>query len=115
MTDQIPNRNRNSNCTCDFQSNTKLDLTEQLQAERTIGKKLNAQLNEVEQQFDELKEELAKKEAALVEFEKEKLHAAQIEDQIQHYQAQSHSASTLQEELQKALVRQINGIPIMKY
>ncbi|XP_001601237.1 golgin subfamily A member 2 [Nasonia vitripennis] len=85
-------------------SNTKLDLTEQLQAERTIGKKLNAQLNIVEQQLDELKEELDKKEAALVEFEKEKLHAAQIEDQIQHYQAQSHSANTLQEELRKALI-----------
>ena len=87
-----------------FQSNTKLDLTEQLQAERVIGKKLNAQLNDVEQQMEELKEQLTKKEATLHDLEKEKLHAAQIEDQIQHYQAQSHSASTLQQELQKALV-----------
>lgn len=83
-------------------------MTEKLQDERTIGKKLNAKLNEVEQQVEDLKEQLAKKEATLIEFEKEKLHAAQIEDQIQHYQAQSHSATTLQEELQKALVRKPN-------
>ncbi|XP_058795718.1 golgin subfamily A member 2 isoform X2 [Phymastichus coffea] len=85
-------------------SNTKLDLTEQLQAERTIGKKLNAQLNEVENQMEQLKEELSQKEAALLELEKERLLAAQIEDQIQHYQAQSHNAVPLQQELQKALV-----------
>ncbi|KAL7300871.1 hypothetical protein TKK_0006427 [Trichogramma kaykai] len=85
-------------------SNTKLDLTEQLQAERTIGKKLNAHLNHVEKQMDELKEILAEKEATLVEYKKEKLQAAQIEDQIQHYQAQSHSSTTLQHELQKAML-----------
>lgn len=78
-----------------------------MQAERTIGKKLNAQLNEVEQQVYELKEELANKEAILVRVEKEKLHNAQIEDQVQHYQAQSHSISALQEELQIALVNNL--------
>ena len=80
-------------------------MTEQLQAERSIGKKLNAHLNQLEKKMDELKEELASKEATLIQFEKEKLQTAQIEDQIQHYQAQSHSATTLQQELQKALVR----------
>lgn len=76
-----------------------------MQAERTIGKKLNAKLNDVEQQLEDLKDQLTIKEATLIELEKEKLQAAQIEDQIQHYQAQSHSATTLQHELQKALVR----------
>lgn len=66
---------------------------------------MNGQLNEVEKKVDELKEELQKKEAALLQLETEKLQAAQIEDQIQHYQAQSHSATTLQQELQKAMVR----------
>jgi len=91
-----------------LQSNAKLDLTEKLQAERTIGKKLNAKLNEIEQEFLELKDQLANKESLLQELKKEKLQTAQIEDQIQHYQAQSHSATTLQNELQKALVRLIN-------
>ncbi|XP_024946857.1 golgin subfamily A member 2 isoform X2 [Cephus cinctus] len=84
-------------------SNSKLDLTEQLQAERGIGKKLNAELNKFESEIEKLREELRVKEAALVEYEKEKLHTAQITDQMQHYQAQSHHASTLQQELQKAL------------
>lgn len=91
-----------------MQSNAKLDLTEKLQAERTIRKKLNAKLNEIEQEFLELKDQLANKESLLQELKKEKLQTAQIEDQIQHYQAQSHSATTLQNELQKALVRLIN-------
>lgn len=85
-------------------------MTEKLQAERTIGKKLNVKLNEVEQDLSELKNQLAQKESLLQELEKEKLQTAQIEDQIQHYQAQSHSATTLQHELQKALVSKINKI-----
>ncbi|XP_039308505.1 golgin subfamily A member 2 isoform X2 [Solenopsis invicta] len=85
-------------------SNTKLDLTEQLQAERNIGRKLNARLNTVEMETDNLKEKLREKETLLVELEKEKLQNAQIADQIQHYQAQSHHAHTLQQELQNALV-----------
>jgi len=87
-----------------FQSNTKLDLTEQLQAERNIGRKLNAKLHTVEVEMDNLKEKLKRKETFLIELEKEKLQNAQIADQIQHYQAQSHHAHTLQQELQNALV-----------
>lgn len=87
-----------------FQSNAKLDLTEQLQAERNIGRKLNAKLNTVEIEMDNLKEKLREKETFLIELEKEKLQNAQIADQIQHYQAQSHHAHTLQQELQNALV-----------
>ncbi|XP_014206904.1 golgin subfamily A member 2 [Copidosoma floridanum] len=83
---------------------TKLDLTEKLQAERSIGKKLNAELNDMEQQIEQLKEQLAKKEIALIDLEKEKLQAAQIEDQMQHYQAQSHNAPTLQQALQNSLI-----------
>ncbi|XP_025154179.1 golgin subfamily A member 2 isoform X2 [Harpegnathos saltator] len=85
-------------------SNTKLDLTEQLQAERNIGRKLNARLNIVETEMDNLKEKLKEKETCLIELEKEKLQNAQITDQMQHYQAQSHHAHTLQQELQNALV-----------
>lgn len=87
-----------------FQSNAKLDLTEQLQAERNIGRKLNARLNIVETEMDNLKEKLKEKELSLTELEKEKLQNAQIADQMQHYQAQSHHAHTLQQELQNALV-----------
>ncbi|KAF3424943.1 hypothetical protein E2986_09406 [Frieseomelitta varia] len=84
-------------------SNAKLDLTEQLQAERSIGRKLNAQLNNVESELEQLKEKLREKESILEEVEKEKLQNAQIADQIQHYQAQSHHADTFQRELQHAL------------
>ena len=87
-----------------FQSNAKLDLTEQLQAERSIGRKLNARLNIMDTEIDNLKEKLKEKETSLIELEKEKLQNAQIADQIQHYQAQSHHAYTLQQELQNALV-----------
>jgi hypothetical protein len=87
-----------------LQSNAKLDLTEQLQAERNIGRKLNAKLNTVEIEVDNLKEKLKEKGTFLIELEKEKLQNAQIADQIQHYQAQSHHAHTLQQELQNALV-----------
>lgn len=85
-------------------SNAKLDLTEQLQAERCIGRKLNAKLNTVEMEMDHLKEKLRERETFLIELEKEKLQNAQIADQIQHYQAQSHHAHTLQQELQNALI-----------
>jgi len=79
-------------------------LTEQLQAERNIGRKLNAKLNIVETEMDNLKEKLKEKETSLIELEKEKLQNAQIADQMQHYQAQSHHAHTLQQELQNSLV-----------
>lgn len=79
-------------------------MTEQLQAERSIGRKLNAKLNIVETKVDNLKEKLKEKETCLMELEKEKLQNAQITDQMQHYQAQSHHAHTLQQELQNALV-----------
>ncbi|XP_018337063.1 PREDICTED: golgin subfamily A member 2-like [Trachymyrmex septentrionalis] len=85
-------------------SNAKLDLTEQLQAERNIGRKLNARLNNIEMEMDNLKEKLKEKETLLIELEKEKLQNAQIADQMQHYQAQSHHARTLQQELQNALI-----------
>ncbi|XP_076757423.1 golgin subfamily A member 2 [Xylocopa sonorina] len=85
-------------------SNAKLDLTEQLQAERSIGRKLNAQLNNVESELDLMKEKIREKEAILEEFEKERLQNAQIADQMQHYQAQSHHVVTYQRELQHALV-----------
>ena len=85
-------------------SNAKLDLTEQLQGERSIGRKLNAQLNKVESELEELKEKLKEKEAALEELEKERLQSAQIADQMQHYQAQSHHVDTFQRELQNALI-----------
>jgi len=81
-----------------------LDLTEQLQAERNIGRKLNARLNTVEAEVDNLKKKLKEKKELLIELEKEKLQIAQIADQMQHYQAQSHHAHTLQQELQNALV-----------
>lgn len=79
-------------------------MTEQLQAERNIGRKLNIRLNTVETEMDNLKEKLREKETFLIELEKEKLQTAQIADQMQHYQAQSHHAHTLQQELQNALV-----------
>lgn len=79
-------------------------MTEQLQAERSIGRKLNAQLNNVEGELELMKEKLKEKEAILDEFEKDKLQSAQIADQMQHYQAQSHHADTFQRELQHALV-----------
>lgn len=85
-------------------SNDKLDLTEQLQAERSIGRKLNVKLNSVETELDEMKEKLKEKEAVLIELEKEKLQTAQIADQMQHYQAQSYHADTFQRELQHAFV-----------
>ncbi|XP_060826118.1 golgin subfamily A member 2-like [Bombus pascuorum] len=85
-------------------SNAKLDLTEQLQAERSIGRKLNVQLNNVESELAQLKEKLKEKEAILEEVEKERLQNAQIADQIQHYQAQSHHADTFQRELQHAII-----------
>lgn len=85
-------------------SNAKLDLTEQLQAERSIGRKLNVQLNNVECELGQLKEKLREKEAILEEVEKERLQNAQIADQIQHYQAQSHHVDTFQRELQHAII-----------
>ena len=85
-------------------SNAKLDLTEQLQAERSIGRKLNVQLNNVESELGQLKEKLREKEAILEEVEKERLQNAQIADQIQHYQAQSHHVDTFQRELQHAMI-----------
>lgn len=85
-------------------SNDKLDLTEQLQAERSIGRKLNVQLNNTESELQQLRETLREKEALLEELEKERLQNAQIADQMQHYQAQSHHANTFQRELQNALI-----------
>ncbi|XP_006608625.1 golgin subfamily A member 2-like [Apis dorsata] len=85
-------------------SNAKLDLTEQLQAERSIGRKLNIQLNNIENELEQLKAQLKEKEAILQEFEKERLQSAQIADQIQHYQAQSHHVNTFQRELQHAII-----------
>ncbi|XP_076657436.1 golgin subfamily A member 2 isoform X2 [Halictus rubicundus] len=85
-------------------SNAKLDLTEQLQAERSIGRKLNAQLNNVETELEQMKETLKEKESVLEELEKERLQSAQIADQMQHYQAQSHHADIFQQELQNALI-----------
>ncbi|XP_061931678.1 golgin subfamily A member 2 isoform X2 [Apis cerana] len=85
-------------------SNAKLDLTEQLQAERSIGRKLNIQLNNIENELEQLKAKLKEKEAILQEFEKERLQSAQIADQIQHYQAQSHHVNTFQQELQHAII-----------
>ncbi|XP_035743537.1 golgin subfamily A member 2-like [Vespa mandarinia] len=84
-------------------SNTKLDLTEKLQSERTIGRKLNAELNKLESEVEYLKNSLKEKEESLSELKKENLQNAQIADQIHHYQAQSQYAHTLQQELQKAL------------
>ncbi|XP_043674043.1 golgin subfamily A member 2-like [Vespula pensylvanica] len=84
-------------------SNTKLDLTEKLQSERTIGRKLNAELNKLESEVEYLKNCLKEKEVSLSELEKENLQNAQIADQIHHYQAQSQYTHTLQQELQKAL------------
>ncbi|KAK2582590.1 hypothetical protein KPH14_004878 [Odynerus spinipes] len=85
-------------------SNAKLDLTEQLQSERTIGRKLNAELNKVEAEMEYLKKCLKEKEESLAELEKENLQNAQIADQIHHYQVQSNYTQTLQQELQKALI-----------
>lgn len=84
-------------------SNTKLDLTEQLQSERTIGRKLNSELNKVESEVEFLKNCLKAKEESCLELEKENLQNAQIIDQIHHYQAQAHYTQTLQQELHKAL------------
>ncbi|KAF7997260.1 hypothetical protein HCN44_005537 [Aphidius gifuensis] len=84
-------------------SNSKLDLTEKLQGERVIGKKLNAQLNKIENERDQLAEELKNKNTLLIDYEKNKLQSEQINDQMQHYQAQSTHARTLQDELQNAL------------
>lgn len=81
-----------------------MDLTEQLQAERSIGRKLNIQLNNVENELEQLKEKLKEKEAVLEELKKENLQSAQIADQIQHYQAQSQHIDTFQRELQHAIV-----------
>nr|XP_031831439.1 golgin subfamily A member 2-like isoform X1 [Nomia melanderi] len=85
-------------------SNAKLDLTEQLQAERSIGRKLNAQLNNIETELEQFKGKLKEKEAILEDLEKERLQNAQIADQMQHYQAQSHHVDTFQRELQHALI-----------
>lgn len=84
-------------------SNTKLDLTEQLQSERTIGRKLNSELNKIESEVEFLKTCLKAKEESCLELEKENLQNAQIIDQIHHYQAQAHYTQTLQQELHKAL------------
>lgn len=51
-----------------------------------------------------MKEDILRKDLLIAEFEKEKLHAAQIADQMQHYQAQSHYAGTLEKELHNAKV-----------
>ncbi|XP_066595608.1 golgin subfamily A member 2-like isoform X2 [Prorops nasuta] len=85
-------------------SNSKLDLTEQLQAERSIGRKLNIQLNHVESETEDLRKQLKEKEDALIELEKAKLQCAQINDQMQHYQAQSNQSRTLEQELQNAII-----------
>lgn len=79
-------------------------MTEKLQSERTIGRKLNAELNKLESEVEYLKNCLKEKEVSLSELEKENLQNAQIADQIHHYQAQSQYTHTLQQELQKALV-----------
>ena len=84
-------------------SNSKLDLTEQLQAERSIGRKLNNRLNNVESKLYLLEEQLRLKNSALEQMESEKLQTAQIADQMHHYQAQSQQARTLQQELQNSL------------
>lgn len=61
-------------------------------------------MNIFETEIDNLKEKLKQKEILLIELDKEKLQNAQITDQMQHYQAQSHHAHTLQQELHNALV-----------
>ncbi|XP_012262693.2 golgin subfamily A member 2-like isoform X2 [Athalia rosae] len=83
-------------------SNAKLDLTEQLQGERAIGRKLNARLNDTENSIEKLQNELRDKNLLFAELEKEKFEAAQVADQLQHYQAQSQYAGTLQQELHQA-------------
>uniref|UniRef100_A0A0C9RFM4 Golga2 protein n=1 Tax=Fopius arisanus TaxID=64838 RepID=A0A0C9RFM4_9HYME len=91
-------------------SNSKLDLTEQLQGERTIGRKLNAELNKIEDERDELKEELKRKDAVIEELERDKLQTAQVTDQMQHYQVQYNYNRTLQQELQRTM----NAMELLK-
>ena len=79
-------------------------MTEELQAERSLGKKLSLELSQYESQLEDLRNQLKEKEATVIELQKEKLFNAQIVDKMQHYEARSHHAYTLQQELQNAQV-----------
>ena len=79
-------------------------MTEQLQAERSLGKKQTLELNQYELQLQELRNQLKEKEVTITELEKEKLFNAQIVDKIQHYEARFQNSSALQQELLNAQV-----------
>ncbi|XP_014468338.1 PREDICTED: golgin subfamily A member 2-like [Dinoponera quadriceps] len=85
-------------------SNTKLDLTEQLQAERSIGRKLNAKLNTVETEVDNLKEKLKEKEKCVMKLEKERFKNTEARERYL-YRAQSNHAKILQQELRNSWMR----------
>lgn len=84
-------------------SNAKLDLTEQLQSERTIGRKLNAELNKVEAEVEYLKKCLKEKELIMIEQEKNDSHNSSVTDQTVSNEAQTNYIHTLQQELQNSL------------
>ncbi|XP_033227569.1 golgin subfamily A member 2 isoform X2 [Belonocnema kinseyi] len=85
-------------------SNSKLDLTEQLQAQRSISKKQGLQLNQYESQLQELRDQLKEKEVTVAELEKEKMFSAQMVDKVQHFEAKSYHSRTLQQELLNAQI-----------
>ncbi|XP_033227571.1 golgin subfamily A member 2 isoform X4 [Belonocnema kinseyi] len=86
------------------ESNSKLDLTEQLQAQRSISKKQGLQLNQYESQLQELRDQLKEKEVTVAELEKEKMFSAQMVDKVQHFEAKSYHSRTLQQELLNAQI-----------
>lgn len=90
-----------------FQTNSKLELAELLQAEKNLSKTLTLKLVETEETLKETRshlhakdEEMIRLQAASSDLQKEVLKQAQVADRLSHYEAQDQSSEILQSELQ---------------
>lgn len=92
-----------------FQSNDKLELTEQLSREQNINKEVKEKLQQTEANLQTLVEAISIKDKELTqlrdtsaEFQRQVLQQSQLADRLRHYEAQDNSSPALQHELQEA-------------
>lgn len=92
-----------------FQSNDKLELTEQLSREQNVSKEVKEKLQQAETHLHTLVEAISIKDKELTElrdtsteFHRQVLQQNQLADRLRHYEAQDNSSPALQNELQEA-------------
>lgn len=92
-----------------FQSNDKLELTEQLTREQHVNKEVKEKLQHTEANLQTLVEAISIKDKELtqvrdstMELHRQVLQQSQLADRLRHYEAQDNSSQALQNELQEA-------------